>query len=218
MIQAVVFDIGGILEIVPGGGDPTQHFGALIDRWEARLNRQPGELRAQFKAVRDQLASAGKDEGLGTCTEAEWLATLHHATKMDQATFDAFMRDYWDVYLGQPNDELRAYFSGLRPRYQTALLSNSGVGARREEEARYHYSDLVDLIVYSHEVGVEKPDRRIYQLTCAQLGVPADAVVFLDDVERNVAAAQEYGMHAVLFTDNAQAIAAIQRCLQEDAT
>jgi hypothetical protein len=38
--------------------------------------------------------------------------------------------------------------------------------------------------------------------------------VFLDDVERNVAAAAAYGVHAILFRDNAQAIAAIQARLQ----
>ncbi len=44
-----------------------------------------------------------------------------------------------------------------------------------------------------------------------------EEVVFLDDVEHNVAAAAAYGMHAILFTDNAQAIADIQACLQAHA-
>ena len=33
-IRAVVFDIGGILEIVPEGGDPTRRFPDMIARWE----------------------------------------------------------------------------------------------------------------------------------------------------------------------------------------
>jgi epoxide hydrolase-like predicted phosphatase len=123
------------------------------------------------------------------------------------------MRDHWDVYCGEPNAELAAYLGGLRPRYQTALLSNSFDGARREEEQRYHYSQLVDLIIYSHEEGITKPNRRMYAHTCERLGRRPNEIVFLDDVERNVAAAAAYGLHAIRFRDNAQAIADMQACL-----
>jgi putative hydrolase of the HAD superfamily len=108
---------------------------------------------------------------------------------------------------------MMAFFRSLRPRYRTALLSNSGSGARREEQERYHFNEMTDLIIYSHEVGIEKPDPRIYALTCERLGVQPEEVVFLDDTEANVAAAAAYSMHAILFTDTAQAIADVQACL-----
>lgn len=216
-IRAVVFDIGGILEIVPEGGDPTQQFPALIARWEARLHLPSGELRAQIRGVSEQLASQGKDMGLGTCSEEEWQAELQHATGMSQEHLAMFLREYWDVYLGHPNEELMRFFSSLRPRYQTALLSNSGSGARREEQARYHFNEMTDRIIYSHEEGVAKPDRRIFALTCERLGVPPEAILFLDDVAANVAAAQAFGMHAILFQNNDQAIADINACLATHA-
>lgn len=212
-IRAVVFDIGGILEIVPGGGDPTKHFPEMIARWEERLALPPGELRAKIRNADEGLLSMGKDIGLGTCSEEEWQDAIRLATGMSAERMNAFMRDYWDVYLGNPNEELMAFFSSLRPRYQTALLSNSGSGARREEQERYHFNEMTDLIIYSHEEGVEKPDRRIYALTCERLGVQPEEIVFLDDVQRNVAAAAAYGMRAILFTDTAQAIADVQALL-----
>jgi putative hydrolase of the HAD superfamily len=216
-IREVVFDIGGILETIPEGGDPTTQFPDLLARWETRLGLAPGELGGQITAMGERLASAGKDGTIGTCSEAEWLAELQATTSWDQSQVDAFMRDFWEVYCGNPNPELAAYLGNLRPRYRTALLSNSFVGARREEEARFNFSELVDLIIYSHEVGVAKPDPRIYALTCERLGARPDEVVFLDDVERNIAAAAAYGIHAILFRDNAQAIADIQALLQAPA-
>ncbi|MBF6589164.1 MAG: HAD family phosphatase [Ktedonobacterales bacterium] len=216
-IRVVIFDIGGILEIIPGGGDPTIRFPEMMARWETRLGMPPGELGRQIREMDGRLISAGKDGDIGTCSEAEWREELRLVTGWDQPQVDAFMGDFWDVYCGHPNPELAAYLSGLRPRYQTALLSNSFDGARREEEKRYHFSEIADLIIYSHEVGVAKPDQRIYAAACERLEARPEEIVFLDDVERNVAAAAAYGLHAILFRDNAQAIADIQARLRADS-
>ena len=214
-ILAVVFDIGGILEIVPGGGDPTKNFPGLIAKWEIQLQMQPGELSAKLRDMDERFMRLGKDLAIGTCSEEEWQDELQRVTGMSQEQLDAFMRDYWNVYLGNPNEEMMAFLSSLRPRYQTALLSNSGSGARREEQARYHFNEITDVIIYSHEEGVEKPDRRIFALACERLGRQPQEIVFLDDVAANVAAAEAHGMHAILFTETAKAIADVQSCLQE---
>jgi epoxide hydrolase-like predicted phosphatase len=214
-IRAVVFDIGGILEIVPEGGDPTRRFPDMFARWEARLGLPPGEMDARLAQMDERLSAAGKDGATGTCTEEEWLAELRLATGMDDVQMDAFMCDFWDIYVGEPNTELIAYFKSLRPRYRTALLSNSFVGARREEEARFGFAAMTDLIVYSHEEGMSKPDRRSFELTWRRLGVQPQEMLFLDDVEPNVLAARECGVHAILFRDNAQAIAAIETRLRD---
>jgi FMN phosphatase YigB (HAD superfamily) len=70
------------------------------------------------------------------------------------------------------NAELSTYFSSLRPCYQTALLGNSFVSARSREQERYHY-----LIIYSHVVGIAKPERRIFELTCERLGCFHEAIL-----------------------------------------
>jgi putative hydrolase of the HAD superfamily len=214
-IRAVVFDIGGILEIVPEGGDPTRRLPDMFARWEERLSLPPGEMEARLTQMDERLRATGKDGSTGTCTEEEWLAELRLATGMDDAQMNAFMRDFWDIYCGGPNTELIEYFKGLRPRYRTALLSNSFVGARREEEARFGFAAMTDLIVYSHEEGMNKPDQRIYERAWRRLGVQPHEMTFLDDVEPNILAARDCGIHAILFHDNAQAIAEIESCLRD---
>lgn len=206
-IRAVVFDIGGILEVIPGGGDPTIRFPEMMARWETHLGMEPGELDRRMLAMDERLRSEGKD------TEAEWIEALRLETRWEQARIDAFMRDFWDTYCGNPNPELAAYFAGLRPRYKTAFLSNSFDGARREEERRYHLSELSDLIIYSHEVSVSKPDPRIYAITCERLDVQPSEMIFLDDSPGHIAAARDFGIHDVVFQDNAQAIADIEALL-----
>jgi putative hydrolase of the HAD superfamily len=212
-IRAVVFDIGGVLEIAPDGGEPTGAFPEMMARWETRLHLGPGELDRRLRSMKGN----GR---LGTCSESEeeWHEELRLVTEMDQAQLDAFVRDFWDVYLGKLNSELATYFSSLRPRYRTALLSNSFVGARRREQERYHFAEMTDLIIYSHEEGIAKPERRIFELTCERLSVLPGEIVFLDDHEPHVAAASELGIQAILYGTTPQAIADIQTCLRAHAS
>ncbi|MFI5272934.1 MAG: HAD family hydrolase [Ktedonobacterales bacterium] len=202
-IRAVVFDIGGVLEITPRTG--------WDGIWEARLGLQPGDLNAR-------LADVWRDGSSGAIGEDEVERRAGAILGIDRAQVDAFMADLWDEYLGTLNVELAAYFAGLRPRYRTAILSNSFAGARRKEQQRYRLGDLCDLIIYSHEEGIAKPEPRIFALTCERLGVPPAEIVFLDDVEPNIAAARAYGLHAIRFDDTAQAIAAIEACLRAHAS
>lgn len=212
-IRTVVLDIGGVLEIA-AGREPTARFPEMIAAWEARLHLEPGEMSARIRTLNERLARMGKDAGLGTCTEEEWWQEHRFVTGMDQAQTDAFEEDFWDVYLGELNGEMAEYFRGLRPRYRTALLSNSFVGARAREQARFHFEEMTDLIIYSHEEGIAKPDPRIFKLTCERLGVVPGEMVFLDDAEPNVTAARELGIHAILFRYTAQAIADVTACLR----
>ena len=214
MIKAVVSDIGGVFELEPLGRDPTARFPELIADWEMRLQLPPGELHARRKEMNQYFDASGKDGELRTLSQTQWQAGLRQFIGLTPAQLEAFVEDFWNIYLGDPNPELVAYFSTLRPRYRTALLSNSFDGAREREQDRYHFAEMVDFIIYSHEVGLAKPDRRIYALTSQRVGVQPQEIVFLDDAERNVATAAAFGFHPIHYHTNAQAIAQIERCLQ----
>ena len=164
-IRVVMFDIGGVLEVIPEGGDPATRFPALDVEWDARLGLPPGHLTRCFEAV-------AADGAFGRCAYDEWRARFQAATGMSQADFDAYMAAFWDIYMGNPNEELIAYFRALRPRYRTAILSNSFVGAREHEEERYGFTSMVELAIYSHEEGIHKPDPRIFAIAAERLGVP----------------------------------------------
>jgi putative hydrolase of the HAD superfamily len=79
------------------------------------------------------------------------------------------------------------------------LLSNSGpevmarVRADRRLEARF------DTVVISCEVGLAKPDPRIFRLCLDRLGLPAEAVLFVDDRADNLAGAERVGLRTLRF-------------------
>lgn len=202
-IRAVVFDIGGVLEITP----PTGWDAA----WERRLQLQPGQLNQRMRDV-------WLGGSVGTIAEAEVERSVGQRLGLSAAEVAAFMDDLWAEYLGTPNDELIGYFASLRPRYRTGILSNSFVGARRKEQQRYRFHELCDLIIYSHEEGLKKPDPRFYALACARLQVQPAEMLFLDDIDVCVEGARACGIQAIRFESNRQAIAAIEHHLRQGAS
>jgi epoxide hydrolase-like predicted phosphatase len=197
-IRAVIFDIGGVLEYTP-----DLH---VEERWETRLGLRPGEIEVRL----GDIWTAGR---LGTISEASVEEAVRERLELSARQCADFMADRWEEYVGTANDKLIEYARGLRGRYRTGILSNSFVGARVREQELYGFEQLVEDIVYSHEVGLRKPDPRIYALTCRRLDVRPGEAVFLDDKPENVAGAAASGLHAVWFTSNAQAIAEVEALL-----
>ena len=190
--RAVIFDIGGVLEFTA----PTGWAVA----WEARLALPAGEINRRCA----DLWAAG---ALGEITEAEVRTQVAARLGLDRAGLDALMADLWRDYLGTPNEDLIAYLRTLRGRCRRAILSNSFVGAREREQP---ILDLVDVVVYSHEVGIAKPDPEAFALTAKLLQSRPEDCLFIDDHPPNIAAAQAFGMRAILFTGNDRTIAAVE--------
>ena len=203
-IRAVVFDIGGVLERVDDQAWPE----LLVARWERRQGLAPGTFQAGLAAHQPPGSMV-----TGEVTEAQLRATYVAALGLDEDLADQMMGEMWDAYCGELDVRLRDFAASLRPSYKTGILSNSADGARREEQRRYGFEQLVDVIVYSHEVRLAKPDPRVYRLTEQRLAVQPAEVVFVDDALANVEAARELGWTAVHHRDTEQTIAEVSRLL-----
>ena len=198
-IKAIVFDIGGVLEI-------TSNLG-VDEKWEKQLQLKPGELNRR-------LGQVWKGGSVGTISEEQVHESISEVMGWNEAQVNEYMDDVWREYLGTLNVELADYFLSLRPKYQTAIISNSFVWAREKEAQHYQFDTICDFIIYSHEVGLRKPDPRIFELACERLGLRPEEIIFLDDHDEVYASAEEMGMHCIEFKDNAQAIAEIDACIQ----
>jgi putative hydrolase of the HAD superfamily len=91
----------------------------------------------------------------------------------------------------------------LKPRYKLAIVSNAN--AVEEKIARpLSLYDQVHVVVLSYQVGVRKPDPKIYKEAFKRLEVNPSEVVFVDDTPENVEEARELGMVGVLFESTEQ--------------
>ena len=206
-IRGIVSDFGGVLttplfhafaRVQDDSGIPVASLGLAL----ARIQEEDG-------------AHPLYELEKGHMTEPDFVARLERALSDElgrPAPLHEFSERYWS-YL-DPNDDLIAYMAGLRDRgYAMALLTNNV----REWEPRWRsmlpVDDIFGVVVDSALVGMRKPEREIYELTLERLALPAQACVFLDDIEVNCDAARELGMTAVAFRDTEQAIAEIEAAL-----
>ena len=78
-----------------------------------------------------------------------------------------------------------------------ALLTNNVKEFGDAWRSSFPVDELFEIVVDSSEVGMRKPDPRIYELTCERAGVATEESVFLDDNGDNVAAARALGIETV---------------------
>jgi putative hydrolase of the HAD superfamily len=197
VIKAVVLDIGSVLEVIDDAVFPAP--------FENRLGLAPGTVAAA--------ADFEGDPGLGQITEDEVRRHWQRRLGLTDDQVAELMADYWRWYVGSLDQTLVDWFASVRGRgLKAGILSNSGPGAR-EAERHWGFEEMTDDLVYSHEVGLAKPDPAVYALAAARLGVEGSEIAFLDDVAANVAAARAAGWHAVLHEDTGRSIAELERII-----
>jgi epoxide hydrolase-like predicted phosphatase len=188
-IKAVIFDLGGVLVRT----EDQQPRRLLAER--LGLTRQQ-MYHLIFDSRSAQQASQGK-----LTVDQHWEA-VRQALGLSEEEFGRIPQEFW---AGDRLDtELVAYIRSLRPRYRTALLSNAWDDLRGVLIHEWQIADAFDELIISSEVGMAKPEAGIYELALARLDVAPSEAVFVDDFPRNVAGAQDVGMHAVQFRSSEQ--------------
>jgi epoxide hydrolase-like predicted phosphatase len=108
------------------------------------------------------------------------------------------------------------YVAHLRDRgLRTALVTNNAIEVADLWRAKLPTAALFDAVVVSCDVGMRKPERRIFEAALAALGdIRPEAAVFLDDTAVNAIAAADIGIRAVRVGNNpGEAIRQVERIL-----
>lgn len=82
----------------------------------------------------------------------------------------------------------------------TAILSNMGDTVLENIERKFQWIVDFDVLVWSYQLGIAKPDPAIYRHTLHQLGTAPEETLFLDDKQVNIDAARALGINAIQFT------------------
>jgi 2-haloacid dehalogenase len=190
-IAAIVFDFGGVLV----DWNPRYLYGKLFD--------EPSAMEDFFSEVGFMEWNAEQDRrrtfGEGVAEHAEKFP--HHAEMIK--AFD----ERWIETVGGEIGETVEILRGLkRAGYPLYGLSNWSAETFGRIRARFAFFELFDLIVLSGEVELIKPDPKIFELLLEKTGRAASACVFIDDAEKNIAAAQALGFRTIRYV-SAEAMA-----------
>ena len=82
----------------------------------------------------------------------------------------------------------------------TAILSNMGDSVLENIKREFRWIDDFDVLVWSYQLHMAKPDAAIFRHTLKELGTQPEETLFLDDKRVNVEAAKALGMKALEFT------------------
>jgi putative hydrolase of the HAD superfamily len=197
MIKAVFFDLGGVI-LRTEFQAPRQHLAE-------RLGMEYEDL---VKLVFDSPSSLRSSRG--EISDVEHWTEVVKRLKRPAAEMQA-IRD--EFFAGDVVDrEIVEYLRSLRPRYFVGLISNSWPDLR-DYIARQGFNDAFDHMVISGEVGVMKPEARIYQIALEQAGVKPGEAVFVDDMHANIEGCEKVGMRGIHFRDPESALKQLKNLL-----
>jgi len=114
--------------------------------------------------------------------------------------YEEFKEIWNNIFRDSPEvNELILYLKAKG--YPVFILSNTNELHFSHILERFPIVHAVDDWILSFEVGAKKPDRRIYDAIFEKMDVEGEKVLFIDDMEHNVAAARSLGMQGLLYTD-----------------
>jgi putative hydrolase of the HAD superfamily len=204
-VRAAVFDLGGVF--IAGSVQNVERYGLSL-----------GMAREDWDALRQDLF-----------LESGWWDRLERA----EITLDEFAQELRRRlaergfaisleqarnFMGEPGDpgsmpirpEVVEAARAVRRVMPTALLTNNIVEWRAGWRRRMDADRLFDAVIDSSEIGMRKPEERIYIHTERMLGLPGEALFFVDDLGVNLKPARARGWQTLKYEDTGQVLEVLE--------
>lgn len=114
-----------------------------------------------------------------------------------------------------PNQELLDFVSNLKSQGNKVFIMSNTTPETAEVITKSDYAKLFDGLIFSTDTHILKPDERAYELAIEYYKLNASDTIFIDDSKKNVIGAKKTGLTAIHFTSTAQAIADINKQLEQ---
>jgi FMN phosphatase YigB (HAD superfamily) len=183
-VTAMVLDFGNVVGFFDHG-KATNRLAPLARMPREGLHRllHESELATAFECGRVS-PDAFREQ---VCREAE--------LECHESVFDAA---YGDIFW--PNSVMNDLVPLLARKYPLYLLSNTNALHARQFLKQFastlgHFRSLF----LSHLVGARKPDAEIFAHAMQEIGRPPGELIFVDDIEANVAAARSHGWQGIVY-------------------
>ncbi len=180
MIKNIIFDLGGVL--FDEGLDVVSKVlkEDAKDIYKKTYNKIFRECILGHMEVSDYIKMLDKND-------VDYEKMKFILQKENQSLFLPIMQENYD------------YISKLKDKYNLYILSNLTKESYEYVQSVVNLDDVFIGGVYSFMVGYRKPDKKIYEIILEKYHLNKEKTIFFDDKERNVKAASELGIRAVVF-------------------
>lgn len=189
MIKDIVFDFGGVLTLIDsqkalqcfkeiGIEHPEEYINPYLQKG-AFFSLENGDITAE-QFCKELSAIAGKP------------------VTYEQAKYA------WLGFIVEVQVEMLEFLQQLRPRYRLSVLSNTNPfiqsWARSKDFTPCNKSldDYFDMLFLSYKMNCSKPSDEIYKKMLLEGNMTASKTLFVDDSEKNIAAARKAGINTLL--------------------
>ncbi len=185
-IRAIILDYGGVIS--------QPQNSQIIKNILQSLGQEYDGFQEVYRSQRARYDS-GQISG-----EEYWINVLRHYG-LEPASFEIARLIQEDVRSWmQINEAMVQFLTECRGRIRKlAMISNMTTDSLAYIKEHFQWLELFDELILSCEIGINKPDRQIYESCLRRLNMCPNECLFVDDSLENVAGAMELGMHAVQF-------------------
>ncbi len=200
----IIFDLGGVILNLDFGAI-EKHFQNLLGKDYFLLFRN-----LQTQNIFDKFE-------VGEFSEEEFLHFFMANGKITQQQ----ALDCWNsILLDVPAHRLE-FIRALQTDYNVYLLSNTNFTHVQKIEAdllqkhgvRNFREEFFKIGYYSFEIGMRKPEKRIFQYVLDDAGLNAEETLFIDDNKNNINSATAVGMQTILHAPNSDMVAVLKSYL-----
>lgn len=133
--------------------------------------------------------------GRGEISPEEFYNKIGQEVKI---SFEKFKTIWNDIFF-PPKEEMVKLLGELKGRYKLYLLSNTNALHFEYVKNKYEILEIFEEYILSYQVGVSKPDKRIYLEALARSNSPPERCIYIDDIKEFAEAATKVGMKGIHF-------------------
>jgi len=185
MIKVILFDVGGCY--LEGS------FISFVNKSRKVLDIDK-ELFSKKEVVFDKRLNKGE-------ISAEECFRKYFGVPIDEKQMKKIVKFWTSTW--KLSNEMKKLILRLKDNYRLAILSNSD-SLNSENYTKKGWYKYFDTLIISHEIGIIKPQKEIYQIAIEKLKIRPNECLFIDDQEDCLKPAREIGMKTILFKSISQ--------------
>ena len=197
-IKAILFDVGGVLAL---GENSRLENGKFIPSG-VHLNMAK-KLNISIDQYIDSIDTAYVSAITGKLSKKEVIETLSKNFGVSSKKLKRLYIDSYKKNFKQNKELFNKLFKLKKQGYKIAILSDQWFLSKEALMPKKLYKHFDEVIV-SCDVGIRKPNQKIYQLAVKKLNFSPKEILFIDNQKWNISPAKKLGMKTILFKSNKQ--------------